>query len=213
MQLGVPVIEDCAHCLGIEIDGQPVGSVASIAISSFYATKLLGTGQGGVVLVNDEMAIETLEGMLNYSDRHPDGRRLNDRMSDLEAGLLLSRLDRLSEFLEARQRLADLYLTGLADLQSAGRLRLPTTNGERIWYRFAVENLTQWDSRLLRDDLLREGIKVEEPIWDWRDATVGRKHPIANRAYARLLSLPIYPDLSSEEINAVLRAIDAVLGR
>jgi dTDP-4-amino-4,6-dideoxygalactose transaminase len=201
---GVSWIEDCAHAFGIEVDGKALGSRAEIGVLSFYATKLIGGGEGGAVLTNSSRIAEFISSSRDYGDQSADPHRLNDKMSDLDASLVLAQLDRLPDMIAARKKLAERYLERLTAAAGDGIFRLPSVGAQRIWYRFAVEMLTVPVEKVV-NDLGPLGIHAAIPVTDWRP----RGSPgttIADHAYLSVVSLPLYPSLSTAEQDAVIEA-------
>jgi dTDP-4-amino-4,6-dideoxygalactose transaminase len=201
---GVPVIEDCAHAFGIACGGKFLGSRADVGILSFYATKLIGGGEGGAILTNSTEIAGYIRSSRDYADQPASPYRLNDKMNDLEASLVLSQLKRLPELISARESIANRYLDMLSDSQSAELYRLPAKTKERVWYRFVVEMLTE-SAKTVVDRLQRLGIHADLPVNDWRP-TGSPNAPVADRAYRQLVSLPLYPTLTSGEQNSVVTA-------
>jgi dTDP-4-amino-4,6-dideoxygalactose transaminase len=201
---GVSVIEDCAHAFGVKIGEQWLGSRAQVGVLSFYATKLIGGGEGGAVLTNSEEIAHYVRSTRNYGDQPVDAQRMNDKMNDLEAALVLVQLDRLPEMVAAREAVAVRYLQRLGDPALGQLFRLPATSKQRVWYRFAVE-MRATSAEMVVADLQRRGIHAAVPVTDWR-ATGGLAAPIADRAYRNLVSLPLYPTLTEDEQDAVVEA-------
>jgi len=202
-ELGAPVIEDCAHAFGSAIAGRPFGAGAQVAVLSFYATKLIGGGEGGAVLTDSAEIAGFVKSSRDYGDQPADAHRMNDKMNELEAALVLAQMRRLPQMLAAREALAMRYL----DRLSAGDeevFRLPARGKGRIWYRFAVKMLRVTAERVV-SDLGRLGIGAAVPVTDWRSRGE-QAAPIADRAYAHLVSLPLYPTLSEQEQDAVISA-------
>ncbi len=171
---------------------------------SFYATKLIGGGEGGAVLTNSREIADYVRSARDYGDQPAAAHRMNDKMNDLEASLVLTQLKRLSESIPARETIARRYINMVSG-PSIGRLyRLPTDSKERVWYRFVVEMLTV-SAETLVDGLQCSGIHAAIPVNDWRP--VGSPHsPVADRAYRQLVSLPLYPTLTPNEQDCVVKA-------
>jgi dTDP-4-amino-4,6-dideoxygalactose transaminase len=91
-----------------------------------------------------------------------------------------------------------------------GAFRLPAGPSARVWYRYAIE-LTERTATDVVDALRQRGIGTARPVTDWRPAG-GRACPAADRAYAHVVSLPLYPTLRDDEQERVCDALDAVLG-
>jgi dTDP-4-amino-4,6-dideoxygalactose transaminase len=205
MDWDIPIIEDCAHAFGITLNGKPLGGRTHAAILSFYATKLIGAGEGGAILTNSEELAQFVRSWRDYSDQPPDGTRLNDKMTDLEATLALCQLDRLQDMIVARQELAKRYHDLLArEATCTNMFRLPDISRSRIWYRYAVE-MRNAPARAVVDHLDRYGIHAAEPVTDWRPSG-SPECPEASSAYRHVVSLPLYPTLTPEEQDRVVHA-------
>jgi dTDP-4-amino-4,6-dideoxygalactose transaminase len=201
---GFTWIEDCAHAFGSDVNGKALGARAEIGVLSFYATKLIGGGEGGAVLTNSSQVAEFVKSERDYGDQPADPHRMNDKMSDLEASLVLAQLERLPNMLVARAALAGRYLERLSETANAGVFRLPPKGTQRIWYRFAVEML-HLPAEIVVNDLRPFGIHAAIPVTDWRTKD-SPAAPAADRAYRSLVSLPLYPTLTEREQDAVIAA-------
>lgn len=197
-------IEDCAHAFGSQVGGRALGARAPIGILSFYATKLIGGGEGGAVLTNSSEIREFVKCARDYADHAADAHRLNDKMNDLEASLVLAQLERLPNMLAARTALAERYLKLLSEAATSGVFVLPRNESPRVWYRFAVE-MSRVSAATVVHDLLAFGIHAAIPITDWR-AGSSPAAPIADQAYRSIVSLPLYPTLSEREQDFVIGA-------
>lgn len=207
---GAPVIEDCAHAFGFDVDGAPVGSLGDVAIMSFYATKLVGAGEGGAVLTNNAASAARVRDARDYVDKSAAATHLNDKMTDIEAALASCQLERLPEMLAARERLAARYDPLLRDAaQASGEFRLPTAQAPRAWYRYAVE-LHEKPAKMLAGRMRRFGVRAESPTADWLQPETPDLQT-ARRAYERVLSLPLYPTLTEEEQDRVVYAFLSAL--
>jgi perosamine synthetase len=198
----IPIIEDCAHAFGLDVDGRPFGGRSEIGTLSFYATKLLGSGEGGAVLTNSADVFQFVSSSRDYSDKLPDAHRMNDKMSDVEASLVLAQLERLPEMVAKREALALRYIDLLSSTGSGKLFRLPRSDEKRIWYRFVVEVLSE-DAQQFVEELRSEGVDAALPVNDWR-LPGGPVAQTADRVYRRLLSLPLYPSLTEDEQDYVV---------
>ena len=200
----VPVVEDCAHAFGAKAGGKCFGSRSQVGVVSFYATKLIGGGEGGAVLTDSGEIAQFVRSERDYGDQPADARRMNDKMNELEASLVLAQLQRLPQMIAARENAAVRYLERLAEAARGGIVRLPAGGPGRVWYRFAVE-MTKVPARTVVADLERVGIHAAMPVTDWRQAD-SVAAPVADRAYRGLVSLPLYPTLARDEQDAVVEA-------
>lgn len=208
--LGIPIIEDCAHAFGADAVGSPLGSRGDAAVLSFYATKLIGAGMGGAVLTNDDAIASTVRSYRGYNDEPMNQLRHNDTMTDSEAALTLCQLDRLQQMIEARKNIATRYDQAFKSLaEESGKFSLPSITADRIWYRYCVEMNSAKGEEVITA-LRQHGIHAERPVEDWREGDA-QKLENASHAYEKLVSLPCYPTLTEEEQTLVCEAFKEVI--
>lgn len=209
--LGVPIIEDCAQTLGATEAGRPVGSVGMITVCSFYATKLLCAGEGGMVLSRDESLLERARRLREYDETpslHPGSTNL--KMTDLQAAIGLAQLERFASFLERRMFLAEEYRTALSGTSLIQPLVPP--GHTHTYYRFVVrlpELVSKADG--LHDVIGRfaaRGIQCRKPVF----RTLHRYleldgFPAAEEAERTALSIPLFPALTDEDVAQILLAL------
>src|SRR5712664_4068124 len=106
--LGVALVEDCAQTLGAVLGGHPVGARGGLAVCSFYATKLLTTGEGGAVTGRADLVARARDAR-DYDERDDLTPRFNYKMTDMQAALGRSQLVRLDAFIARRRALAARY--------------------------------------------------------------------------------------------------------
>lgn len=205
--LGLPVIEDCAHGIGGQTSAGPFGGGSEVSMSSFYATKMIGAGEGGIVAASRPELVERVRRARDYGDQLPSADHLNDKMTDVEAAIALSQLNRLGEILRLRAERAAVYEQTLAPLAEQGLVVLPESNQHRIWYRYAAR-LLRHDAAEVCDRMTARGVHAERPVWDlsasefWRDDLDG-----STEAFRRVISLPLFPGLGHEEQARVCEAL------
>ena len=206
LALGVPVIEDCAQTLAARLDGRPVGSLGALAVCSFYATKLLTTGEGGAV-AGPAALIERVRDVRDYDERDDLVPRVNAKLSDLAAALGRSQLARLDAFVARRRAIAARYRERLRDVPCVS----PADLGERhVYHRFVVEVDRPPDA--VRTSLAARGVAARRPVYRPAHQALGREgFPEADRLWRRALSLPCYPTLTDAEIDTVAAALAEVL--
>ena len=213
---GVPLVEDAAQAHGAAVDGRPVGSVGDAACFSFYPTKNMTTGEGGMVLTDDPHVAERIRRYVNHG-RTADGGTYdhvsvghNYRMPALAAGLGRVQLDRLTGFTERRRANAAVLTERLA---GDGPVSPPVEpEGRRHVYHQYTVRCDRRDA--LAAHLSEEGIdsKVyyphvipDQPAYDGVDADV----PVARTAAEEVLSIPVHPGLSDEELDRIGDALAA----
>jgi dTDP-4-amino-4,6-dideoxygalactose transaminase len=205
--LGLPIIEDCAQALGATVGGRPVGSRGEAAICSFYATKVIATGEGGMLL-SDRPEVLAVARDLRAYDEAPDARlRFNYKMTDLQAAVGRVQLGRLPELLGRRAAIADTYRKVLADAP----VTLPAEVPGRIYYRFVVRVPGGAEAAL--EAFARRGITCRRPVHTPLHRLVGLEgFPGAEEAWRTFLSLPCAPALTEGEVARVAEAARAILG-
>jgi dTDP-4-amino-4,6-dideoxygalactose transaminase len=212
---GLAVVEDAAQAHGTLYDGRPCGSLAELACFSFYPGKNLGAyGDGGMVTTSDPIVVDRTRRLRNYGERAKYDhivKGVNSRLDGLQAAFLSVKLAYLPSWNEARLRHADTYR---AQLEDVGDLRLQRRSdaSTHIYHLFVVETA---ERNALRDFLAERGIQtgIHYPIpihlqAAYRDLALGPgAFPHAERLAQESLSLPMYPELTEEQISNVTGTI------
>lgn len=202
--LGIPVIEDCAMALGAETGGIKAGNLDSaISAFSFYSTKVITSGEGGMVLSGDRTLTERVRDMADYADKIDAELRFNLKMTDLAAALGCSQLKRLESMIARRRSLAERYSQAFRETG----LGLPSehTGTRHIFYRYVVRAERP---ETLRDALHVRGVRAERPVFAPLSRYPGFPAcPNAERVWERSLSIPLYPALTDAEADSVIRAV------
>ena len=240
---GIGIVEDAAHAFPSRIggpDGRFAGTFGTVGAYSFYATKTITTGEGGM-LVTDDAAIAdrarlmSLHGISRtawnryaasgswYYEIEDVGFKYN--MTDIAAALGLVQLDRAEELLGARRDLARRYTTRLRDSRIADLVEVPTDapDGSHAWHlyviRLALGGL-RVDRGQVIDGLKELGIGTSVhfiPLhlhpyyrrqWGYRPEDC----PVASAEYERVISLPLWPGMSGDDIDRVVSGLEAILG-
>jgi len=207
VSLGIPVIEDCAHSVGATVNGRKAGSFGLVSIFSFYATKMLGAGEGGMVLSNDRELIETIRDLRAYDEKETYTVRYNYKLTDIQAALIASQLNKLSTFIEKRKEIATIYNHGL---KRAG-VRLPVVPEERehIYYRYVI--LLENSPEFIKE-MRKRGIECRRPVFKPLHRYLSLPgYPITDEVWEKAVSIPIYPSLTVEETHRIVDAIKAIL--
>lgn len=201
LEWGLPVIEDCAQSLGASLLRTPAGGMGMAAVCSFYATKMVAAGEGGMVLADAHH-------ILARSRKARVGGRtgapgFNFKLSDLAAALGLAQLRRLSGFIHRRREIAARY-----DAAFAGTPVQPpaaVSPGCSVYSRYVVRVPS---ATALIDALAARGVEARPAVADpMLNGSDGREHPEAARATRECVSLPLYPSLSDDEVAHVLGAV------
>jgi len=222
------VIEDAAHALGASTPDGPVGNCAhsEMCCFSFHPVKAITTGEGGAVTTNDDRLATRLRAFRHHGiQRQPERGGwyyeieelgFNYRLTDMQAALGVSQLRKLDGFVTARTKLADRYRSELA----AVPLRLPPDVSDGWVHGYHLFAIQVADRRSVFDRLRAQGIGTQvhyvpihrHPAYRALGFEPG-SFPVAEAVYGGLLSLPLYPDLSSDEQDTVIAAVvDATAG-
>jgi dTDP-4-amino-4,6-dideoxygalactose transaminase len=225
----ITVIEDAAHALGATYCGRKVGTLGDVACFSFYPTKNISTGEGGMLTTQDPQLAQrvrmlSLHGISRDAWRRygPDGSWRYDildagfkyNMTDLSAGLGIHQLEKLPRFLKRRVELAEQYRRLLADLP----LKVPTVlpNTESAWHLYPVQVRS---SRITRDQLIATlrshniGTSVHfiplhlMSYYQRRFGCQRGDFPVAESVFNRIVSLPFFPRMADTDIERVGFAI------
>ncbi len=224
---GTPLIEDVALSLGASIDGRPVGSRGDLTVISFHSTKVISTGEGGMLLARESAALErardlndVIAAQVRERTAGPDDvrgtyrRRFNFRMTDLSAALGLSQLRRLDSFIARRREIGDRYTEAFADLP----VILPAAIARGAFYfRYMVD--ISPSGRSVADVLsgmAQRGIEVGRGVYPAVHqllGSVGWGTTRAERCTERMVSVPVHPSLSKDDVRRVIDAFRSELVR
>ncbi|MFV2053244.1 UDP-4-amino-4,6-dideoxy-N-acetyl-beta-L-altrosamine transaminase [Aliiroseovarius sp. YM-037] len=230
---GVRVIEDASHAIGGQFQNQPVGACvhSDIAVFSFHPVKIVTTAEGGVATTNDDTFAErmnlfrshgvTREPDLMVSDSHGPWYYqqielgLNYRMTELQAALGVAQMDRLSEYVDRRNQLAERYDAALGNLPLKRPGRLADALSAFHLYVIRVDAEKR---RAVFEALRGDGIGVNvhyipvhlQPYYKALGFREGM-FPAAEAYYSQTISIPLYPGLSDNDFAAVVGAIEKAL--
>ncbi|MBM4445628.1 MAG: DegT/DnrJ/EryC1/StrS family aminotransferase [Chloroflexi bacterium] len=223
----VRLIEDSCEALGAEYKGRKAGTFGDAAIFSFYPNKQMTTGEGGVIVTDDDNIARLCRSMRNQGRGDGDGwlehqmLGYNYRLSDLNCALGIGQLERIGEILAKRQRVARWYAQRLEGLPE---LRVPYASpvARRSWFVYVVllsEHYTVRDRQRILDGLSREGIGCRNyfaPIHLQRfyRERFGYKEgdfPITESVAARTIALPFYSNLHEWQVEQVVDTLKKLL--
>jgi dTDP-4-amino-4,6-dideoxygalactose transaminase len=232
------VVEDAAHAVGAQWRGQRIGSISSATVFSFYATKNLTTAEGGMITTDDdeyaeEMRLWSLHGISRdawkryssegswYYEVSVPGFKYN--LTDLQAALGLHQLSRLEDMTQRRAELAAQYCAGLGNLRE---IELPTVRPDirHAWHLFPIRLRTELlaiSRAQFIDQLKAEGIGTSvhfiplhrHPYYRDRFDLQPSDLPVADAAYERLISLPLYPGMTEGDVDNVIEALCRIVQR
>ena len=198
-KLNVPVIEDCAQAVGATHHGRPLGTFGVAAIFSFYATKVMTTGEGGMIIANSPQIIAQVRDLKTYDEKQTYRVRYNYKMTDFQAALGEIQLARLDDFIRLRRKIARQYLKHFASLE----LKLPAANAEHIYYRFVIG--MQADCTAFVCELAKNGVGCARPVFLPLHRQLKMKgYPVTEKTWETALSIPIYPSLHTKEVEQII---------
>lgn len=235
---GFSVIEDASHAIGGKYNGAPVGSgrYADITIFSFHPVKIITTAEGGMAVTNnpklaERMALLRSHGITrdpNLMTHAPDGPwyyqqvdlGYNYRMTELQAALGLSQMERLDSYIAARVERAKRYDTALSDLPITLPEQLPGTNSAWHLYVIQLQDSAPVAHRELFEKLRGDGIGVNlhyipvhlQPYYKAMGFAEG-DFPVAEAYYKRAISLPLFATLTHEQQDVVISTLSRHLSQ
>jgi UDP-4-amino-4,6-dideoxy-N-acetyl-beta-L-altrosamine transaminase len=237
-EFGFKILEDASHAIGASRNGEAVGNCrwSDITVFSFHPVKIITSGEGGMALTNDEELANRMEMLRSHGITRKPGRFLeksaaswhyeqqllgfNYRMTDIQAAIGLSQLQRLPQYVDRRNSLARRYDGGLRHLP----LQLPVVQpGARsAFHLYVVRVRPEWAgmqrARII-DDLRSRGIGVNvhympvhlHPYYKNKGFASGQ-YPESEAYGQTAITLPLYPRMTDENHDQVLSAVAAALG-
>lgn len=240
--LGVAVVEDTAHAFPSRIggpSGRMAGTIGAIGAYSFYATKTITTGEGGMFVTADEALADrarlmslhgisrnawnryTAAGSWSY-DIEDAGFKYN--MTDLAASIGLVQLSRADELLDARVALARAYSAAFEASTVADLVRLPddAPDGSHAWHLYVIRLATEKlgiDRAGVIDELKALGIGTSvhfiplhlHPYYQREWGYQASDLPVATQEFQRVISLPLWPGMAPTDVTRVVAAVEQVL--
>lgn len=208
------LIEDCAQAHGAQIDGKMIGSFGDLACFSFYPTKNLGAfGDGGAVCTNNDALADRLRWLREYGwkERYISYYKgMNTRLDEMQAAILNVKLKHLEHDTQKRIAIAQTYQQTLAGLD----LKLPSTKpGYRhVYHLYVVEaNHREGLQTYLRDNGIATAIHYPQAVHQQPAYSQKIKGfhdlPVTNSLVPKILSLPMYPELSKDKQEHVIEMI------
>ena len=232
---GLVVIEDACHALGAEVNGQRVGGIADMTVFSFHPVKHITTGEGGMVTTNNAKFAQTMRQFRNHGISSDARQRqsagqwhyemvllgYNYRLPDFACALGLSQLQRLDQNLSRRREIASHYTAAFHQIPG---VNAPTVRPEAnpAWHLYPIRldlarltaNRAEIFAALRAENI---GVNVHyipvhlHPYHRDRFGYKGGEFPVAEDAYERLISLPMFHGMSDQDVQDVIEAVKKVL--
>jgi perosamine synthetase len=219
------VVEDAAEVHGAEYKGKRCGGLGHVAAFSFYANKIITTGEGGMVVTDNEHMAERARAYRNLSF-HPDRRfyhtelGYNFRMTNLQAAVGVAQMDRIEEFIEKKRAMAACYRQALSGVPGV-RLQAEKPWARSVYWMYAIELADE--THLTADEMIKElkrraigsrpfflGLH-EQPVLKEMGLFTGESYPVAERAYRQGLYLPSGLTLTEAQVHEVSAAVKEII--
>lgn len=215
----IRLIEDACQAHGAEFGGRRVGTIGDFGCFSFYPTKNLGAlGDGGMIVTNDDELAERARLVREYGwtpRNHALVRGINSRLDELQAAILRVKLPHLDDWNARRREIAERYRRCLLELATANAaLTLPSDapNGHHVYHLYVV----QTDRRdEIRSELAGRGVgtgihypnpaHLQPAFADFWEVTP--RLPVTETLAQRVLSLPMFPEMTDDEVDRVAQEI------
>lgn len=213
-RFGVPVIEDCAHAIGGHDNGKKLGTIGEAAIFSFYATKMITTGEGGMLATRSKKIAKLAESLRSYDEAARYKTRYNYKMSDIAAALGAVQLKQLQDFIKRRREIARQYDSLF---KRYAFINVPIRDrSSDVFYRYVI---------LMKNKVIaRHFVRVMQSIDIVCDSPISRPihsylnlsdniFPVTTDIVNRIVSIPIYPLLKEAQIRRIRTASMAFLDK
>jgi perosamine synthetase len=219
---GIPIIEDAAEMHGQTYVGRPCGSFGDISTFSFYPNKHITTGEGGMIVTDDDVLAEKCRGLRNLCFQRKkrfvhEQLGWNFRMTNLQAALGVAQLERLDEFVARKRRMGCRYTEHLSHLS---KLQLPlcsTDYAENIYwvYGLVLEDGLSLDAEEAIRKLADNGVGARPFFWPIHEQPVFKKmglfanesYPVAERLARRGFYIPSGLGLTDEQMDRVVQVM------
>lgn len=222
---GLTVIEDSCEALGATYKGKQAGTLGDFGVFAFYPNKVITTGEGGVIITNDDKAADFMRALRNQG-RAPGDTWLqhthlgyNYRIDEMSAAMGVAQMSRLEELLSKREQVAAWYEARLAEIPGAEVPFIESSTTRMSWFVYVI----RFDAKLNRDDIAKKleacGIPVRPyflPIhlqpymaerFGWREGDF----PVTEDLGRRGLAVPFSGVMSEAQVEAVCQAIREVV--
>ena len=222
---GLFLIEDAAHAQGSTINGQSAGSLGNAGCFSFYPTKVITTGEGGMITTNDDEVAERArilrdQGKESFHSSIIVELGYNWRLPEISAALGITQLKRLPEIIEKRNKIAQYYDEKL-NLLNGIRPLMTSPNIVRNYYKYVAFLDSNIDREKFKEKLREKGVRCGgevywpplhlQPVYRRLLGTNEGDFPMAEDVCRRMLCLPIYVQMTIEEAQYVIERVEETL--
>jgi perosamine synthetase len=208
MSLGIPVIEDCAQAIGAVYKGKKAGSYGRLSCFSFYATKVLSTGEGGMVVSDSKNLLKKIRDFRDYDNKKNYSVRYNYKMTDIQAAMGIAQLKKLHSFLLKRVNIAKRYSSALQEFCNVPSVRYK--DRKHIFFRFPIQ--IQGSVSKALNFFSERGVTCARPVFKPIHKYIQvNGFPNTDRVWSNTISIPIYPSLTNKEICKILDVLKLYL--
>lgn len=210
----ITLIEDCAQAHGAEFNHKKVGSFGAVSAFSFYPTKNITCGEGGMVVTDDEVIYNSVKKVINHGQAQRyehDMLGYNFRMTNICAAIGIEQLKKLDNFNNSRISNANKYLKNL----SSDKFILPTVdnNCKHVFHQFTIRCRENRDKiiNLLEKNQIGYGIYYPSTIPDqplYRKLNLNSYCAVSQKLCGEVLSIPVHPALSESDIDYIIKVLN-----
>lgn len=210
------IVEDACQAFGATYHGKHIGTAGNLGCFSFYPGKVLGAyGDGGLVVTDDVLLAEKVRSLRSHGEIWKNAHLrigYNYRLDALQCAILRVKLRHFDSWERRRAKIAEMYLGGL------NVVSMPPSPRGRVWHQFVIRHPGRDTVReALFGQSIETGIHYPVPIHlQPAYASLGHHEgsfPVAESLSKTILSLPIYPEMSDEQVCAVIEAVNKAVGR
>jgi len=214
------IVEDAAEAHGAEYAGRKCGSFGDLSCFSFYANKIITTGEGGMVLTDDDdlAALARSKRNLCFQEQQRfvhEGLGFNFRLTNLQAALGVGQLERIDTVIARKREMAAAYTRGLSGLPLHLPVEQPGAKNVYWMYGIVLDDDVDFDAESFAAKLGERGVQTrpfflgmhEQPVFLKRGLFSAAHYPVTERISARGLYLPSGQAITDEQIDAVIAAV------
>lgn len=219
--LGIPVIEDATQSLGGFYKGKKLGSFGEISIFSLHHSKMLATGEGGILVTNSKKILDKVKFLGDYETTVISQRlakpskyhiQYNYKMSDLSARLGISQLSQMPQFIKKRKEIAKIYTKAFKEFADKGIIEIPNNPENHIFWRYPVK--IKKNPKEVIKKALEYGIELGRggyPLIHQYLSFDPKKFPNTEETTRSLFVIPAYPSLTDKEINYLIKIVKKII--
>jgi perosamine synthetase len=207
-QNGLLLLEDASQAVGAERADRMSGTWGSGGTFSFYATKNMTTGEGGMLTTGDRVLAERVRLLRSHGEREryrSERLGFNARMTDIQAAIGLAQLTKLPDFIRRRREIAHRYSAEMKGVIT------PDENGFHVYHQYVIRvpRREEFIRRLLILGV-QTGIHYPIPLHQQKPFEHFEIFPVTEKLCGEILSIPVHPGLSDEDVSTVIGAVNQV---